>query len=165
MAHCFQQKLMPRKMDVETIYVSFGCLNLTSKCKDDAIKASVSEIFIHPDWNVSAFNYDADIAIVRVTNVVSFSTNVTSIRIQSTYKDFLTIGTIVGWGRSEISDPFDPTDHEKMSKEMAMRAVMNEDCFLDFPQLLNIGSRRTFCAGWPGINANVCNGDSGEPAF
>lgn len=67
----------------------------------------------------------------------------------------------VGWGRSEDSDPNNPRDHEKLAKEMPLKAVSNEDCFLDFPNLAKISSRRTFCAGWRGFEANACHGDSG----
>lgn len=68
----------------------------------------------------------------------------------------------VGWGKSEATNPLDTKDHEKVSKKILLNAVSNEDCFLAFNDLVRISSRRTFCAGWPGNEANVCTGDSGS---
>lgn len=67
----------------------------------------------------------------------------------------------VGWGYSDSS--LDTTrDHVTQARELPIRAVRNEDCFLEFPTIARISSRRTFCGGWPGFKANVCIGDSGE---
>lgn len=67
----------------------------------------------------------------------------------------------VGWGYSELSK-LTGKDHETKARELPIRAVRNEDCFLEFPAIASISSRRTFCGGWPGFEANVCIGDSGK---
>lgn len=68
----------------------------------------------------------------------------------------------IGWGYAETSRLDTGRDHVAHARELPIRAVRNEDCFLEFPAIARISSRRTFCGGWPGFKANVCVGDSGE---
>lgn len=49
-----------------------------------------------------------------------------------------------------------------MLKQLSIKAVSNERCFVEFPDLAMLSSSRTFCAGWPGFEANTCSGDSGK---
>lgn len=66
-------------------------------------------------------------------------------------------GTVVGWGRSENSGA-DRQEHESIPKQIDVRAVTNEECFLSYVEFTKISSPRTFCAGWPGQNIGPCHG-------
>lgn len=181
-AHCYQPKLAPEPRKASSIIVIMGKANLSSVDETHVIESLVSEIIIHPDWEYEARNYDADIAVLKLETSIVFNLNVKSIKWQPSCYDFVRIGYAVsfnlffstklwvslrssykvGWGRSEKSNLFDHKDHEKMSKQILLNAVSNEDCFIEFNQIASFSSRRTFCAGWPGHEANVCTGDSGS---
>lgn len=67
------------------------------------------------------------------------------------------MGTVVGWGKSETSTVREP--HESIPKQINVRAVTNEKCFLEYAEFAKISSYRTFCAGWPGMNVGPCHGE------
>lgn len=80
---------------VDSMFVVFGKNNLSSTDETNVIRSSVSEIFIHPDWEYTAVSYDADIAILKLGNLVFFNPNVKSIEFQTTCNDFVHIGYAV----------------------------------------------------------------------
>lgn len=181
-AHCYQAKLAREPRKASSLIVIMGKANLSSVDETHVIESLVSEIIIHPDWEYETRSYDADIAVLKLETSIVFNPNVKSIKWQPSCHDFVRIGYAVsftlfcsskfwvslrssykvGWGRSEKSNLFDHKDHEKMSKQILLNAVSNEDCFIEFNQIASFASRRTFCAGWPGHEANVCTGDSGS---
>lgn len=50
---------------------------------------------------------------------------------------------------------------EELPKIINIPIHSNDDCFFEFPDLLKISSRRTFCGG-TGAGNGVCKGDSGS---
>lgn len=72
----------------------------------------------------------------------------------------ITEGLVSGWGQSEDRTKI----HENKPKLIAALIQSNEDCFLDEDRLLDISSKRTFCAG-PRNGSGVCQGDSGGGLF
>ncbi len=68
----------------------------------------ISEIIVHPDWNILSQSYEADIAIAILKEPVKFSSNITNICLNSpskTVDDFFIDqdGIVCGWGHSETS--------------------------------------------------------------
>lgn len=116
------------------------------------------KVKVHPDWKFSTENFDADIALVTMEYPIYYTTSVQPICLPN-YNSVLIhpFGTVVGWGRSENSGP-DKTDHENLPKQVDVRAVTNEECFLHYIEFAKISSPRTFCAGWPGQNVGPCHG-------
>lgn len=169
---------MEAKIESDSFYVLLGQLDLDRNGSEESTYA-VKEIFVHPDWKADETSYDADIAIVKLTKSVKFNENVTALPFRSD-REFVRGGFVVtnwglklvagyqvslfkvGWGYAESSRLDTGRDHVAHARELPIRAVRNEDCFLEFPAIARISSRRTFCGGWPGFKANVCIGDSGE---
>lgn len=114
---------------------------------------------IHPDWKFASENFDADLAVATMEYPVYFTRAVQPICLPN-YNAVLIhpLGTVVGWGRSENSGP-DKADHENLPKQVDVRAVTNEHCFLHYVEFAKISSPRTFCAGWPGQNVGPCHGE------
>jgi len=66
-------------------------------------------------------------------------------------------GIVVGFGKSEDETKV----HENIPKLLETPIHSNEDCFFDYPSLVTLSSRRTFCGG-TGNGFGVCKGDSGS---
>ena len=64
-------------------------------------------------------------------------------------------GVVVGFGKSETSGP-----HENIPKKAETPIKSSDDCYSEFPSLLNIASHRTFCGGFAN-GTGSCTGDSG----
>lgn len=67
------------------------------------------------------------------------------------------IGLVVGYGKSENQLKI----HEETPKIIEVPIHENEDCFLQFPDLARISSKKTFCGGHAN-GTGVCLGDSGS---
>lgn len=177
-AHCFHPKNSETTIKADSFYILLGQLDL-GNVENMESRYVVEEIFVHPDWKPYEKSYDADIAIVKLVKSVKFNENITTLPYRSN-KEFVRGGFVVrccwwnctkicnrfifkvGWGFSESSSSVNESSQVEVARELPIRAVMNEDCFLEFSNSAIISSRRTYCGGWPGFDANVCRGDSGK---
>ena len=74
--HCVKtkHKYSSRKMQLHEIYVQFGRFNITTNSSETgSIKTNVSSIYIHPEWNIYAESFDADIAVLKLESVIKYS--------------------------------------------------------------------------------------------
>lgn len=118
------------------------------------------DIKVHPDWKFNSETFDADIAVATLQYPVSFTRSVQPVCLPNYNSVFIhPLGTVVGWGKSETSGP-ENGDHESVPKQIEVRAVTNEECFLSYVEFAKISSHRTFCAGWPGQNIGPCHGNN-----
>lgn len=125
----------------------------------NAQKRNLAKIVLHPDWKPHATNFDADIAIATTEYAMYFTNLVQPICLPNFNAVLIhPLGTVVGWGRSEKTGD-NKLDHENLPKEIEVKAVTNEECFLHYDEFAKISSPRTFCAGWPGKNIGPCHGE------
>lgn len=162
-AHCMQDKGAARPLFPGDIEVLLGAYNL-SACDDDVVRRNVAVIKIHPDWNVNADKFDADVAILVLSENVTFTTHIGPISLPavgvvvdpSTTIDIN--GTIVGWGATENS-----SHGSDIPRHAAIRTYNNSYCFLTDNEALRISSKNSFCAGSNEGSPN--RGDSGGGFF
>lgn len=118
----------------------------------------VSGIIIHHDWKYGLKNFDADIAIIVLTEKINFSSHVQPACLPPPGKyDILGTGFIVGWGKSRASG----NDYETISSQLEIPAVRASLCYPTFPLLAEISSNRSFCGGYDNQGKAPCSGDSG----
>lgn len=140
--------------------VKLGRYDLSQQYERGAIDAYPSEIIVHTDWKTLTSDYDADIAIIKLTSPVTFNDLIYPICLPSeSFDKELGVGYVAGWGKSEGD-----AVHENITRELDISIIANEDCFLKNSRFAEISSRNTFCAGKDG-DAGVCNGDSGGGLF
>lgn len=70
------------------------------------------------------------------------------------------IETISGWGENQNTS----REYENIPAMLNLPIHVNEGCFLTFPILVDISSRRTFCAG-SATGKAACYGDNGGGLF
>jgi len=108
-------------------------------------KHSVGEIILHPDWNVNAERFDADIAMLVLEEAVKYTNYIRPACLPNAGDAvYLGNGTVVGWGRTEHSDPLS-NDIESIPRKAILRRIDAETCYLTDPDVARISSFNTFC--------------------
>lgn len=123
---------------------------------------SPKNIFIHDDWNHLTTDYDADVSLLEFEHgSITFNIFVQPICLwNSENEPEVTNGLVTGWGKSEDS----AKNHENKPKLIKTSLQVNERCFLETKNLVDLSSVRTFCAGLRN-GSGVCFGDSGGGLF
>lgn len=159
-AHCIHEKQSPQAKTIFQIYAFVGRYDLTKSVYEPNSKMqNIKKITIHPTWKPKDVRYDADIAILQLQNLVTFSDLVQPVCLPPANLNVFTItGRVVGWGKSESTEK-----NEVKPKQVEIPAYGNEDCFFADYRFAQFGSPRTFCAGERG--KTPCQGDSGGGFF
>ncbi|KAL7016093.1 hypothetical protein ACKWTF_016809 [Chironomus riparius] len=130
-SHCFKNKGESTVLSPFTTYALLGAYDLNRTKESVLIKAHVSSIKIHSDWNTQIETYDADIAILS------------NFKPPSNMNAFEIDGTVVGYGLSDETSG----DHEMTPKFVKISSVTQEDCLIGRDVIARISSNRMFCAG------------------
>lgn len=156
-AHCFQQKGISTTLEPQFLKVLIGRYNLSDHEEKGSKPAFAREIILHPDWDFRHHKYDADIAIVILTEPNEFSDQVQPICLPaSTNQDVVGRGVVVGWGKSTIGN-----EHEDIPNQLVMPAINASYCYTRFSKLGDYSSHRAFCADFENQARGSCTGDSG----
>lgn len=122
----------------------------------------VDSIEIHSDWNIHTESFDADVAILTLTDNVIFNRYIQPICLinSNTQISRNTKGLSVSYGRTG----YDEDDKNVLNKIEVPIVNNNEDCFYTNHYLMQLSSARTFCAGSRN-GTGVCTGDAGNGLF
>lgn len=126
-------------------------------------KALVFDIIIHPDWKFNERKFDADIAVVVLTEPVDLSDEIQLVCLPLPSVDEVASGTaevsgkVVGWGKSEPVN-----SHSSTPNELLVPAINSSHCYTTFHHLGSISSNRMFCGGYESQSKAPCLGDSGS---
>jgi secreted trypsin-like serine protease len=146
-----------KALSTKSLFVTLGTHNIEKTFEVGRQSIEVEKFFIHPDWKLQRFSYDADISVIKLKHSVQFTDYVQPICLwKGEVKPNVQNGVIVGYGFTSNESP-------KVSatpRELEIPIVSNERCFLEQHQLANISSTRTFCAG-PADGRGPCIGDGG----
>lgn len=130
-----------------------GAYNLTDKNERGVIERNVAEIFIHPDWDVYDNKFDADIAILLLSENITFTYDIQPVCIPGDGVIENIIGTVVGWGLTEN------TSCAEILRQIYIKAIS----FRTDIGIVAYTSARTFCGGEGDGTPN--SGDSGGGFF
>jgi secreted trypsin-like serine protease len=145
-----------RIFKTENLRVFFGRHNLASKRENDWTLGTVSEVFKHEDYGKIPGNHDADIAVLKLAQSVTFTDKIQPICLPGPDESIReVVGTVVGYGQNEIAD-----QHEDIPRYIeGIRTIDLAKCAFTDSRYFHLASLRTFCAG--GQGKGPCRGDSG----
>jgi secreted trypsin-like serine protease len=124
---------------------------------------SVSKIILHPEWNVTQDNFNADIAIVILNEKIEFTRFIRPICLpeqDNNEADVVGLGWIAGWGRRHQGER-----HASKPSELEIPAIKPARCLATFSDLVEIFSVDSFCGGFVNEGKGACMGDSGGGLF
>lgn len=164
-AHCIQPKYTSERILPDDMFVRLGVYNLTTRSNNFALPPSaqlqqnVSKIYIHPDWNVYDEKYDADIAILVLSDDVTNNAYIRPV--------YIPINNTNGDRGYVLALRMDPKMIEP-NKELARRFTVQHlnDSYAYTSQIkiaFIISSYRTFCGR--GEEGSVGMGDGGGGFF
>jgi len=143
-AQCIQGKGSQSKLQAGNTIVRLGAYNLTETEEEFSVKANISKIHIHPDWDVYSEKYDADLAILVLSKNVEYTDYIKTVSLPAD-DAILTnaTGSIVGWGLTEDSSGA----HSEIPRKATTKILDPIYCLTTYPYLARISSVRTFCGG------------------
>ena len=152
-----QEKQTRDKLEPKDIFVTLGAHNLTAPSETQRVTSSVSEIYVHHDWNPYITSYDADIAVLKLAIPVHFNSYIQPICIAApkSEESLITDGIVIGFGRSEYNN------FENIARLIPSPILSHKKCVKQSYEHEIFSTHRTFCGGFPN-GTNVCTGDSGS---
>lgn len=118
---------------------------------------NVSKVHVHPKWNVYVDEFDADLAILVLSDKVTFTQYIQPICMPGNVVIEGVQGTIVGWGiaKNEIT--------EEIPQYTVTKVLNASYCYKKDPPIIAFTSSNTFCGGDGDGTPN--KGDSGGGLF
>lgn len=157
-AHCFRTPEKEYKADEVIIYL--GRYNIMKWSEKGSHVTEVDQIYVHDDYMKEEQNFDADVAIVVMTDRIKYTDFIRPICLWEGSENVNDIvgssGTVVGWGRDGSGNIVTPEPHK-----INVPIVADDVCLRSSDIFRYITSKRTFCAGSRN-GLGPCNGDSGS---
>jgi secreted trypsin-like serine protease len=143
----------------EDITAMLGKHDLNNYNEQNAKNSSISKIIIHPEWKNDIYStFHADIAIVVLSDEIQFNNFIRPVCLpEKSYEEVVGSGTIVGWGQSSHTER-----HTTKPKELIVPAVNTSYCVISSPEIADVFSSTSFCAGKPNEKKGFCFADSGS---
>ena len=123
---------------------------------------SVSAIQVHPSYSSAEENND--IALIKLSSPVSFSSSIAPISINRTAVSHNTPGLVTGWGQTGVTNDLQVVVGQynfPTALQGTTVYVSDSSCFGDAPT--GFLSSTMLCAGTVGWMNDTCQGDSGGP--
>ena len=144
----------------DNITLIFGELNFDDKTKElSSVTKTANKIVIHDKYDPDSPDSLFDIALIKVSDPVSFQENIVPICLPTFEDEDFTghIGTVTGWGRTYKYDIWD----RPALLQVDVPIIDNGEC-----QKLWQGwpvPKSILCAGFASGGRDACHGDSGGP--
>ncbi|XP_038565948.1 transmembrane protease serine 9-like [Micropterus salmoides] len=152
-AHCCARS----GVSTSTLTVSLGLQSLQGSNPNLALR-TVSQIIIHPNFNIATFNND--ICLLRLSSPVTFTTYIQPVCLAATGSTFYkgTLSWSTGWGNvgTGVSLPF-----PQHLMEVQLPIVGNRECNCNYG--VGVVTDNMMCAGFSAGGKGICHGDGGGP--
>lgn len=159
-AHCIQDKRASQPYKAEEATFHLGRHNFENLNEPNFVLSGVSQLIMHPDWDIYDSHFDADIAIAVLVKTISFNKFIKPICLwtsTSSFEDIIGLkATVAGWGKTEWSAV--STTHPNWAD---IPVVSEVKCLRSNSVFNSVTSERTFCAGDRDGVTSPCSGDSG----
>lgn len=132
-----------------------GAHNISKRIEPGRNNVAVKTIKVHDKWNPSTVEFEGDLAMLKLSNPVTFTEFIKPVCIADRQTSTITNGVVIGWG---VSD--DTNIPSNIPRKIVIPILQNLDCLKKNRGLLSIISNDLFCAGKTG--SGVCMGDSGS---
>lgn len=154
----FVSKITPS----EDVTVLIGIHDLNVFDEIGTYNQTIDDIVLHPDWDDNSGWYNGDLAIITLTDSVTFSNTIHHVCLPLQSSGAISEnGLIVGWGLNK-----DVHNHDQKSNEIVVKSVNNSYCYEHFPdsryslkKSLEIGNM--LCVHDAQKSRGSCRGDDG----
>lgn len=130
--------------------VLLGAHDLSNKNEKGRLFVDINEIHINNLWSTLSKSYNADIAVLILSQKVQFSAFIEPICLDFSITS-INDGVVVGYGNSKEEMRLNGNIPKKYSTPI----ITNEMCNVKYPNLTKYSSSNTFCA-------NACFNENGQ---
>ncbi|KAJ7990035.1 hypothetical protein DPEC_G00310680 [Dallia pectoralis] len=152
-AHCVDpdDNIVPEKS-----YVWLGVHSIQELEDPDVIVRSMSQIVIHPDFDILPLHAINDIALVKLSQSVTMTHLVKPVKLPENDDSFNPASKcwVAGWGATELGEPRDG-----ILQELTVPIIKQKDCLEQYKDITS----DLMCAGYWKGGRDTCLGDSGGP--
>jgi len=157
--HCMLDKKSTYKRAADDIVLYFGVYNLKQRNEAGVKEVNVAKVIVHEQWLPLDENYDADIAILKLAEKVTFTEKIKPICLwPANDAKGIETGTVISWTEPEPTDPgyynSEQNDTFNYPKTYIMPIRSYTRCTSAQRRFLEIASTRTFCGG--GFDSGPC---------
>lgn len=156
-AHCIKYG-ENQALRADELLVILGKYSIHKWTESGTVVSDVSHVHLHPDYR--ALTSDADLAVIVLTEPITFTPTVRPVCLWPTASDLADLvgqrGTIVGWGRDESGAKI-----TAVPRQTRVLIVSQEQCLRSKLEFRYFTSNRTLCAGGEQQGTGPCTGDSG----
>lgn len=123
----------------------------------------VSAIQVHPNYDTVSTGNNHDIALLRLSNPVSFSSNIAPLTLYSNTVAHETPALVTGWGQMGVTDNYGNVYSSRFPTTLQGTTVyVSDDSCWNVPPA-GFNSDTMLCAGTDNWMNDTCQGDSGGP--
>ncbi|KAG4070568.1 hypothetical protein HA402_011955 [Bradysia odoriphaga] len=152
--------IISAKHALTDVMVLLGAYNIDLRTEIGVQPRGVDDIHVHPDWDPSSAKYDADLAILILSEIVEFTKHIRPVCMPENDPPVDVYGSIVGWGLSERTTVYNR--YESVPLQANLRILKDSYCYTTHPLLASYSTPRLFCGGHGG---SPSKGDSGGGLF
>lgn len=157
-AHCFRYKDVPQAVDPSKCVFYLGKHDFAMEYEAEAIRKKFSRYIMHPDWDVHAHHWDADLAIAILESPVTYSRYFLPLCLNERSKNnfYGEFGTIIGWGLTN-----EYSEAEDQILELDVKIIDPQTCYSTDRKLKTYASddESVICVGNRN-NTGACIGES-----
>lgn len=132
--------------------VILGAHDFTDQFEEGRVSSGVKESKIHDSWNPSVIEFGGDVAILKLSNLVTFSEYIRPVCMPDVKITQISIGILAGWGYYDNSGTV-----SSEPRKVELDIISDGQCFREDQRLVAISTNEMFCAGRRGVA--VCPGD------
>lgn len=155
-AHCIFEKHSSSATKAYELRVVLGAHDIFDFLEPNTQRPVVEQIFIHDSWHPLSDRFNGDIAVLELSNPITFTDVVKPICLSKNL-DSITEGIVASWGVTENGTVSD------VPLEIKISAVDKGVCYEREYRLALKGWPESFCVEQKGVN--LCQGDSGSGFF
>lgn len=135
--------------------IVLGLRNLNDQNETGRKVCAVKQILLHPNWRPNQYSIEGNIAIIILTEDVTFNRYIRPICIPDESVASITSGQTSSWGLFDESMKFSETPRRKL-----VNIIKDRECLRREPVLANLLGEQGFCAG--AEDQAICAGSNGD---
>lgn len=128
-------------LSTNEVVVRLGAYNVTNTNEKGVILKNVSAIFMHPEYDAFASNCDADIAILVLSDNITFTNYIQPVHLPANVVTENMQGTVVGYSHRKKTGEV----HAETPRRIIVNAVSWAECYRQDASTASYTSNRTFC--------------------
>lgn len=134
--------------------IVLGLTDLQDEKEPWRVSVLAKKVIVHPNWDDNGLTFDGDIAILILSENITFGKQIQPICIPNDKISTIKSGEISSWARYKNAHGF-----STKPRKATVQIIKDHDCYETEPELASIAWNKSFCSR--SENYSFCGGSSG----